>query len=89
MKFRLNREEKFILTMAIVVIAFLFVRHMFLMNTEEQVESAYEAGYSSAMEDVVSMSTIVETYEQDGDCHVLFELPDGNIHEWVSPAAKG
>jgi len=84
-----KKELKWVLTMAIIVIVFILIRGAFLRHEEEAVESAYEAGYSAAMEDVVNMSSIIETREVDGDCYITVELPNGATHIWVSPAAKG
>ena len=90
---RLNKEEQFIAKIVIFVAISLAViipaRRNVALHEETAVESAYEAGYSRAMEDVVSMSTIVETWEKDGDCHITMELPNGEIHEFVSPKALG
>lgn len=88
-KFHLNNEEKFILNIVILVIAFLCVRHAFMLDTEHQVETAYETGYACALEDVVEMTTVVSTYEKDGNCYIVLELPNGEEHLFVSPAAKG
>ena len=86
---KLNKEEKFILTLAIIVMAFLFIRGAFLCHEEEQVEMALEAGYQSAIEDVINDTKVISTYEVDGDCYIILELPDGNEHLFVSPKALG
>ena len=82
-------ELKWILVMAIIVIAFLLIRGAFLRHEEEQVEMALEAGYQSAIEDVINDTTVVSTYEVDGDCYIVLELPNGELHEFVSPKALG
>jgi len=84
-----KKELKWVLTMAIIVIVFILIRGVFLRHEEESVETAYEAGYSAAMEDVVNMSSIIETWEEDGNTHIAIELPDGNIHEFISPKVLG
>ena len=89
MKFKLNKEEKFIISIVIIVMAFLFIREQFLKHEGEQVEMAYEAGYQSAIEDVINNTKVSSTYEKDDNCYIILELPDGNEHIFVSPAAKG
>lgn len=91
MKFKLNKEEKFILSIVIIVVMAMgyILNANQKLQTEEAVETSYEAGYSACLEDTKNLLTVVETYEDEKGVHITLEYQDGERHEYLSPAALG
>lgn len=85
---KLNREEKFILSLVILVVLSLFIIKRVNLFIEQEVETAYEAGYTASLDDTKHMLNIIETFELYGEEQILIQFQDGETHLYTSPKAN-
>ena len=88
----MNKEEKWIIKMAIlaaIAIAIIIpARDNVAHQLDEAADSGFEAGYNVGFNEAKQFN-VIETFEVDSDMHIIIEFADGTQHEYISPAAKG
>lgn len=89
---KLNKEEKWIATIAVLVVMALAIiipaRNNVAHQLDEAADSGYEAGYNVGFNEAKNF-TVVETFELDDNTHIIVEFSDGEMQEYISPKALG